>query len=1569
MSGSNGQSYYDVRLNNDKLRQDAAQSSRIFERIGNSAVADGARIDKAYNNIAGTIAKIGGTLAVGSLAKDLYTLSSEFEKSMLSVTTISTTVTDNLSDFQQKIINLTKTTTLTADEGAKALYQIVSAGHDGAAGMKILEISAKSALGGMTDTTTAADAITTLLNAYKVSADEADKVSDQLFTTARLGKTTFGELGRSIAQAAPVAASYGVEMDQVLAAVATLTKSGTPTAQAMTQIRAAILATSKELGDGAFKTRTFQEALQEVARRAGGSELKLKELIPEVEAVNGVLGLTGINAQMAASDLAEMNNSAGETEKAFTKMRNGTEAQVKILKNNIFAEFSGMGQDMLNAAGSLASALNSAFDSGSIHDVINMLKVLIATYGTYKAILITTAAIQKASVVMGNVRAWLQLANGIRSAKDAQIVFNMATKANPYILLASAIMGIVAAFVLFHKNANRAAEASAELSANIQQEKKELDGLFEKLDKAKTGTDERKKAIDHINGKYGSYLDNLLSEKSTVEEIAEAYRDAKKSVVEFEIEKSRNSYLSKPTEGLNDATKDFYVALNDWSKKLDNDSQKGKFKVYVDQLVEAVKVGDYFSMDKIEDAFRAAQSKGNYKNTDEWKTAFRGGKEDFGGDVLDKIGGWDYSNLKGAGTSLETYASSLRNAEKEFTEFSTAYTTIAQPEEKGGEKDKEIKNLSKHIEDARENVKKLKKELQDIRGDKDLKEGENSSQLAGRIEEKAKKLKEAEAILNTLLGKPTEGERKSEDAGDDAAQKIIDSDLALQEERLAILRDGRTKQLEEIELERQQKLNAVDKDQKELAKNYRDSGQGELTDTDKAKFNNRREVVNQGADLKRFDTEYQYSVGLEALYDELTDVFLTDEEKKRKAVQQRYDEMRKTAREEYDNEVTTIFATKTGPERDNAVKTVADIRDNKINSIDAAQSQEEIKELLDKYKTYTDKRLAIEERFSNDKQALENASGDHSGEIEELDRQRAEELETLDMEIANREIDFTLWVDKITNMGLKQLTSALKTAKSALSSNSGMSDKEKAVLRAKITTLEKDVKKKDAADNSDTSAEKSKKKWSKTLTVMNDVQETVDNICNSFEGLDDTTKMALTSATNIAGGTIAMIMGIQALSKASAEGIKTVEKASMILAIIGAAVQILSAIFSLSSKADKEHNEALQKIQEEKLAMQRDYNALLREQNTLLAEAETIFGTKSISAGIGLIKQYQGAMAEIKAEMKGQAPEKTSIEKLTNDALGTYQKRMEAYNKGVGALSDVTIKTGSYTTGSWFWKKQHDVMTSVLAVYPDLIDSENNLNKERLQAIIDTHEMSDADKELLETLLNLTEESEDALQALRDNLSETWGDLGDDLLSSIVNAVENGTDPVDAFCNSISQKFKALGQKLMYEMFFADIFKKLEDDMVNTYKTSTNPAEIVDKQMALVDDFFGSVTGKMDDAQNFYQNFLDKMNQAGYSTETEREASAKGIATASQESVDENNGRLTVIQGHTYSINERLQGISESMKILMNSASQALRYLAGIETNTGRLEKIEDDISAMKSSISGVKDGIDTINLKGIKLK
>ena len=98
---------------------------------------------------------------------------------------------------------------------------------------------------------------------------------------------------------------------------------------------------------------------------------------------------------------------------------------------------------------------------------------------------------------------------------------------------------------------------------------------------------------------------------------------------------------------------------------------------------------------------------------------------------------------------------------------------------------------------------------------------------------------------------------------------------------------------------------------------------------------------------------------------------------------------------------------------------------------------------------------------------------------------------------------------------------------------------------------------------------------------MNEVDDTVNNIISDFDGMDDATKAALSAATNIAGGIISMITGIQALAVTGAEAIKGVERASVILSIVGTAVSLITSLFGLSSKAEKEHQEALKESSRE----------------------------------------------------------------------------------------------------------------------------------------------------------------------------------------------------------------------------------------------------------------------------------------------------------------------------------------------------------------------------------------------------
>lgn len=200
------------------------------------------------------------------------------------------------------------------------LYQALSAGVPEGNVLEFLSTAAKIAVADGSDVATAVDGISTVLNAFKIDAADTEEVADLLFNTVANGKTTFSDLAQNLATVAPIAAANGVALNEVLAAIATLTKQGTPTAQAMTQIRAAIIGANKALGDGWAKSNSLQEAFGKIEEASKGSQTELMNLVGSIEAVQGVLGLTGINATMAANDLASTANAAGKVDQAFRKV-------------------------------------------------------------------------------------------------------------------------------------------------------------------------------------------------------------------------------------------------------------------------------------------------------------------------------------------------------------------------------------------------------------------------------------------------------------------------------------------------------------------------------------------------------------------------------------------------------------------------------------------------------------------------------------------------------------------------------------------------------------------------------------------------------------------------------------------------------------------------------------------------------------------------------------------------------------------------------------------------------------------------------------------------------------------------------------------------------------------------------------------------------------------------------------------------------------------------------------------------------------------------------------------------
>lgn len=297
-------------------------------------------------------------IVMGKIIKDTTEMSRKYEHAMKEVETISEATRQDFEGMSDAIIKLSTDVPENAIGLANALYEVASAGYDGAQALSLVEVAAKGAVGGVTDTKTAVDGLTSILNAWQLGAEGATRVSDIMFKTVELGKITFEQLSHEISVAAPLAAAMGVPFEEVAGAVATLTKSGTPASVALTQIRSALIALSENLGDGWSKTMTFQEALIVLRDKAHGSDTALREMVGRVEAMNAVLSLTGTNARIAAEDLDAMKNSTGASIQAFNIMANDAENVAKILQNRFIAKLKPVGDFFKDFMVGLADVTN-----------------------------------------------------------------------------------------------------------------------------------------------------------------------------------------------------------------------------------------------------------------------------------------------------------------------------------------------------------------------------------------------------------------------------------------------------------------------------------------------------------------------------------------------------------------------------------------------------------------------------------------------------------------------------------------------------------------------------------------------------------------------------------------------------------------------------------------------------------------------------------------------------------------------------------------------------------------------------------------------------------------------------------------------------------------------------------------------------------------------------------------------------------------------------------------------------------------------------------------------------------
>lgn len=325
----------------DNFTKPSKKAIESMKKMGREAIRAGKKIQDAGQTIsnAGSGLTAAITVPVAGVATAAYKMSSDFENSMAKVSTIADTTKTPMEKLKKQVVDLSNQVGVGVSDLAEAQYQAISAGVDTASSADFVGVAVKAAKGGFTDTTTAVDGLTTVLNAYGMEAGKAKDISDQMLAAQNFGKTSFGDMASSMGNVIPIASSLNVSTGELFGSIAVLTKNGIATSEAVTGLKAAYSNVLKPSADASktaqqlgldfsaahLKSVGWAKFLSEIKEKTGGNAETMAKLFGSTEALNSVTVLAGKGSGDFAKALKLMGNSGGMTEKAYQKMLTPTE--------------------------------------------------------------------------------------------------------------------------------------------------------------------------------------------------------------------------------------------------------------------------------------------------------------------------------------------------------------------------------------------------------------------------------------------------------------------------------------------------------------------------------------------------------------------------------------------------------------------------------------------------------------------------------------------------------------------------------------------------------------------------------------------------------------------------------------------------------------------------------------------------------------------------------------------------------------------------------------------------------------------------------------------------------------------------------------------------------------------------------------------------------------------------------------------------------------------------------------------------------------------------------------------
>lgn len=619
------------------------------------------------------------------------------------------------------------------------------------------------------------------------------------------------------------------------------------------------------------------------------------------------------------------------------------------------------------------------------------------------------------------------------------------------------------------------------------------------------------------------------------------------------------------------------------------------------------------------------------------------------------------------------------------------------------------------------------------------------------------------------------------------------------------------------------------------------------------------------------------------------------------------------------------------------------------------------KKLLKEWQTYEQQRTAITEKYNKIRADLRKA-GATDGQIEEVNYKESEDLSKIDEQFAMRSAEFEAWASTITNISLDNLKKMLAEAESALAEmeKNNPGDPKLALQRATVNRLKKEFEGKQAEDNANPNK--------RTLEQWKDVQDVIKDSIDVFEELGDaiggTAGEVISSAMAIASSTLQMVNGIVQLMGSSTDAITGVsqvatqemsalEKASVILAIISAAMQIAMKIASLFNQ-DENRQEYIDDLQ------RKIDNLEFRRTNPEIVNMWTKRG-KAAEKVNAIYAKHLDLLIDI-------AFANSDWKSLANLSMKGLEQGSKNYNKAlqeiVKSYADLSYSESSLTTADRYANAGKQL--EYIAEQQLLIAEQQRQEEEKKKT--DEDKLAEWEQKQEELALEVAKVQAEIIE---DILGGSARSIAEQLSDAYWEAAEQGKNAMESWAKEADKIMSDIGKNMLITKWLEPRIGTLIDEVTKDWfddKGNFQPDKVEEsmpkfsKGLEEIGYAYSEVAAMMPD---WMKESIDDL--------AERQSSSRGIATASQESVDENNARLTTIQAHTASIagnvDEMVKEIREQRLTSLRTAQIAddirantiemIRHLQGIESNTGTTNSKLDKISGTLTDIQ----------LKGVKMK